>query len=659
MAKTYALLPRISITWLLIAQLLVIAPLVIYLPFWATILWLFCAGWRIQIYRSKLKYPNAGLKILLMVGSAAAIYFSRGSLIGVDAGVALLICAFTLKLIELRTYRDALVLIFLGFFCILTSYLFDSGLLSALYSLVPFSALLAALIGLQQTRTAAKPAHTWRIAWSLMLQAVPLMLVLFLLFPRVGPLWSLPAPSDQAKTGLSDRMTPGDVANLSQSADLVFRASFTGEIPARDKLYWRALTFNYFDGQTWSSSPEPNDMRAPEWKSQDKALDYQVIMQPSNRTWLYALDTATSSDEYISQRQDFRLQRGVPVTQLLGYKVRSWPHALRQTSLSHRQQRYNLQLPSTSNPRARQFAQKLQAQTKNTDELVQTLLRHFNQQPYYYTLTPPTLGDDSVDQFMFDTRSGFCAHYAGATVFILRSAGIPARMVVGYQGGEYNQEANFVQVRQFDAHAWVEYWQEGSGWQVIDPTFQVAPDRIELGLEAALAGQDGYLANSPFSPLNYSNIAWINSMRILWDQVNFQWQSKILNFQRDQQEDWFANLFGQWSWQQILLTLVFAVLFLLAAIGLLLLKPWQRKYTPLQQAQRKLDKFLAKQKLARFNYEGLHAYTQRVTAQLTQNQQQALAEYIPVWDSALYQQSNSQLAPLKAALKQLKAKWRS
>lgn len=652
-------LPRTSITWLLVAQALVIAPLTLYLPFWATLLWLFCAAWRIQIYRSKLKYPKGLLKVGLMLACATAIFFSRGTLIGVDAGVALLISAFTLKLIEVRNNRDALVVIFLGFFCLLTNYLFDSGILSAVFSLVSFSALLAALIGLQQTPNSMKPMATWRMAWSLMLQAVPLMLVLFLFFPRLSPLWALPAPSDQARTGLAESMTPGDVAKLSQSADLVFRAGFIGKTPEHKELYWRALTFSHFDGQTWSAGSTYAGMAGRElkWGKQGEALEYKIIMEPSNKHWLYALDTATSKAAEITQQSDFSLQRISPVTNLYGYTVQSWPEASREGNLSERKKQRYLQLPVTGNIQSRKFAHNLLEKSDSADIFAEKMLSYFNQQPYYYTLTPPTLGENSVDEFMFSSRQGFCAHYAGAAVFMFRSAGIPARMVVGYQGGEFNQEKNFVQVRQLDAHAWVEYWQPEIGWKTIDPTFAVAPERIELGLEAALSGQEGYLAESPFSPLHYSNIAWVNKLRGFWDNLNYQWQVKVLNFQSDEQESWFSDIFGSWSWQTIALILFGTITIILLLVTLFMFKPWVHKYTPLQKLQNNLDTFLLKKNLPRKNNEGLHTYLDRIESQLTVEQKILLLEFLNQWDSCLYRKISPNLKSLHLSLKKLRQGW--
>lgn len=370
----------------------------------------------------------------MMLVAAAGVVLSRGSLIGLDAGAVLLVAAFILKLVEMRTRRDALVLIFLGFFTVVVAYLFDDGMLAGLYSLLPVTALLAALIGLQQSGFAQRPTATLKLAGTLLLQALPLMLVLFLFFPRMGPLWSLPLPSDKGVTGLSDDMAPGDIAELSQSGALAFRASFEGDPPPRRELYWRALTLERFDGRRWSQSPASQVQAPAQWAKQGPALNYSVVMEPSGKPWLFGLDVAETRVEDTRQMVDFHLQRRLPVERSLLYSVTSWPQAVRDPQLADAVRRRNLQLPREGDPRARAWAEQLSARYTEPDALVQALLRHFNQEPFVYTLRPPLAERDTVDAFLFDSRRGFCAHYAGAMTFVLRAAGIPARVVAGYQG---------------------------------------------------------------------------------------------------------------------------------------------------------------------------------------------------------------------------------
>ncbi|NLY12509.1 MAG: DUF3488 domain-containing transglutaminase family protein [Gammaproteobacteria bacterium] len=652
-SKPQQALPRISLMWLLVAQALVIAPHLLHVPLWLIALWLGCALWRVQVFRMRWPLPNSWVKAFLMLGSGFAVYLSRGSLVGLDAGVALLITAFILKLLEVRTRRDALVVIFLGFFTVVTSYLFEDSLLAALYSILPVLALLSALLGLQQSNFASQPVATLKLASRLFAQAIPLMLLLFILFPRLEPLWSLPQPSDKGTTGLSSSMTPGDLAELGQSSALAFRARFAGEIPAQSQLYWRALTLPYFDGRSWSVS-EGSERQAPQWQAQGESLSYSIIMEPSRQPWLFTLDVSSSDQPDVRLMSDFRLQRRMPVNRAYQYSATAWPQALRQPLLSKVQQQQFLQLPRTGNPQTRAWARKLREQYPQDDALVQALLRHFNQEPYHYTLKPPLLGQNSVDEFLFSSLHGFCAHYAGAMVFALRAAGIPARVVAGYQGGEINQAGQFVQVRQFDAHAWVEYWQAGQGWQSVDPTFQVAPERIERGLQEALPDESELFQGDVFSPLRYQHIAWVNQLRMSWENLNHSWQTKILGYQRESQQAWLKQWFGKVDWQILGLTLVASAALIIALIVLWMFKPWQRQTDPVQRVLHDFQRVLRRRGFNRDTGEGLRDFYQRIQQQLPESQQQAVRVFIETYEQQQYAEQGQDLAGLRAALAQVK-----
>ena len=646
-------IPRISLMWLLIAQALVIIPHLLHVPLWLIGVWLGCAAWRVQVFRMRWPFPNAWVKAALMIGSGFAVYLSRGGLVGLDAAVALLITAFILKLLEVRTRRDALVLIFLGFFTVVTSYLFADSLLAALYSLLPVLALLAALVGLQQSGFAREPLAPLKLASKLLAQAIPLMLLLFVLFPRLEPLWSLPQPKDKGTTGLSSSMTPGDLAELGQSAALAFRARFDGAIPAQSQLYWRALTLPNFDGRSWSIS-ERFEASEPQWQAQGESISYSIIMQPSTQPWLFSLDVGSSEQEDIRLMNDFRLQRRTPVNRTYQYQATSWPQALRQPQLNQRQQQEFLQLPRTGNQQTRDWAQRLRGQYHDDDALVSALLRHFNQEPYHYTLKPPLLGRDSVDEFLFSSLRGFCAHYAGAMVFTLRAAGIPARVVAGYQGGEINQAGQFVQVRQFDAHAWVEYWQRGQGWRSVDPTFEVAPERIERGFQEALQDESEVFQGDIFWPLRYLHIALVNQLRMRWENLNHSWQTKILGYQRDSQQAWLKQWFGKVDWQVLGLTLVASAALIIALIVLWMFKPWQRQTDPVQRILNHFQRVLRRRGFNRETGEGLRDFYQRIHQQLPESQQQAVRVFIETYEQQQYAEQGQDLASLRSALAQVK-----
>ncbi|MBA4244568.1 MAG: DUF3488 domain-containing protein [Pseudomonas sp.] len=646
-------IPRIALTWLLVAQLLVILPHLLHLPLWVIALWLGAAGWRVQIFRMRARYPNGWAKGGLMLVVLAGVLLSRGTLVGLDAAVVLLIATFILKLLEMRTRRDALVLIFLGFFCVVTAYLFEDGIVAALYSLLPVTALLAALVGLQHSGFAERPWPTLRLAGGLLLQALPLMLLLFVFFPRMGPLWSLPMPSDKGVTGLSDSMEPADIAELSRSSALAFRASFEGPVPPRDQLYWRALTLERFDGRRWSQSNYAELPSAPQWRKAGEPLDYSIVMQPSGKPWLFALDVGELAQNESRMMTDFRWQRRRPVDRPLLYQARSWPQALREADAEPPALRRALQLPEQGDPRSRAWAAELQREHPQAEALVAALLQHFNREPYVYTLRPQPLGRDSIDEFLFDTRRGFCAHYAGAMTFVLRAAGIPARVVTGYQGGELNPGGNYIQVRQFDAHAWVEYWQPEQGWRSVDPTYQVAPQRIELGLEDALGEEDGFLDDQPFSPLRYRELAWLNQLRLGWENLNYGWQRWVLGYQGEQQLKLLHNWFGSLDWQRLALALVGTGTLLIGLLALWLLKPWQQRADPQRQAFRRFERLLARHGVRRQAGEGARAFAERAGRELPA-QAPAIQAFARCFEAQRYAGQPASRAALRQALGELR-----
>lgn len=645
-------IPRIALTWLLVAQVLVILPHLLHLPPWIIGLWLLCAGWRVQIFRMRATYPGLLVRGGLLLATAAGVFFSRGSLIGLDAGVLLLVATFILKLLEMRSRRDALVLIFLGFFVVVTAYLFDDSLLAALYSLLPVTALLAALIGLQHSGLAVQPRATLKLAVTLQLQALPLMLLLFVFFPRLGPLWSLPTPN-KGFTGLSDSMAPADIAELSRSDALAFRASFSGPLPERRELYWRALTLEHFDGRRWSQSPGAQQLAGAEWRRQGPALDYSIVMQASGKPWLFALDVGLSDDDGVRQMSDFRLENRQPVLQNLLYRVTSWPQARRQERLPREAVQRALQLPEQGDPRSRAWARELASRHAQPEALVAALLQHFNREPYGYTLKPPPVGADSIDEFLFRTRKGFCAHYAGAMTFVLRAAGIPSRVVAGYQGGEFNPAGNYLSVRQFDAHAWVEYWQAGQGWVSVDPTFQVAPERVEVGLEQALQAEQSFLEGSPLSLLRYRNVGWLNDLRLAWDNLNYGWQRWVLGYRGEQQLHLLQQWFGTLDWPRLALALVGGGAAFLGLVALWLFKPWRRESDPQQRLLRAFEQSLRRHGVARARGEGVQAFASRAALDLPA-QAEAILGFARVYQAQRYAGQPSAPQELRAALRHLR-----
>ncbi|MFT3930800.1 MAG: DUF3488 and transglutaminase-like domain-containing protein [Spongiibacteraceae bacterium] len=613
---TSAWIPRQCLGWLLAAQIALIAPHVVRLPIWIAGAWLLCALWRVQVHRGRWSSPGRIVKTCVVIASLAGIRWSYGSFIGLEPTVALLIACFSLKLIEAATRREAYLLLFLGYFVALTEFLFEQGLGTVLYMLVPILLLTAALIALHQEdplrSSAAGFSRSWlplRTAALMSAQALPLMLLLFLVFPRIGPLWKVPLPSDQAHTGMTDTMEPGDIAQLSQSDALAFRAVFTGRAPAQRELYWRGLVLDRFDGRAWRSN-DFNDMPFQQiYSAQPKltgpSIEYEIFLEPTYQRWLFALQVpeAVTKNAYLTM--DYRLLARDIVADKFVYRARAYPQSLFEVTIDPRLKKHELNLSgsnsgslASSNPRTQQWAKQLRARFSDDRELIDSVLSNFRTQAFFYTLKPPLLGDDSIDEFLFDTRRGFCEHYASSFVYVLRAAGIPARVVVGYQGGEINPLTGTVLVHQFDAHAWAEAWLEGEGWVRFDPTAAVAPQRIENGLERAVAPGE-FLAQQPLSASRYRSVSWLNDLRHRVDAINYAWTRWVVNYRDDTQLAVLTNLLGEINPLRMTLLLVGGGAVVIFAVVLMLFGR-QLFGTPLPAEQRYYAQFCAR--LARLGY---------------------------------------------------------
>ncbi len=578
-----AWIPRHCLGWLLAAQVALIAPHVSRLPIWISFAWAICALWRVQVYRGQWSFPNRWLKTGVVLANLAGIRFSYGSFVGLDPTVALLISCFSFKLAEAATQREAYLLLFLGYFVALTEFLFEQGLGTVLYMSVPVLLLTTALIALQQDEPLRFSWQPLRTAGVMSAQAVPLLLLMFLVFPRIAPLWQVPLPGGGAHTGMSDHLAPGDIARLSQSDALAFRATFNGPIPAPRDLYWRGLVLDAFDGRTWRASAI-NDMRLTSTPHLvGDSIEYEVFLEPTYQRWLYALSVPEAISPATVLTTDYHLRARDIVTEKFAYRARAYPHARFDVRLDRRQRKYEMDLPKGNNPRARAWAQNLRARFADDRALIDAVTDNFRHEPFFYTLQPPLLGDNSIDEFLFDTRRGFCEHYASSFVFVLRAAGIPARVVVGYQGGEINPLTNTVLVHQFDAHAWAEAWLPEQGWVRFDPTAAVAPQRIESGLERAV-GDSEFLAQKPLSVDRLRAWSWINAVRWRVDAINYAWTRWVVNYRDEAQVTVLRALLGEINPLRMTLLLVGGgALILFIVAGALLGWRWFGARLPIEQ----------------------------------------------------------------------------
>jgi len=570
-------IPRNALAWILLSLFALVAPHVPRLPIWVLLVYLLAVVWRVCVHTGRWSFPGRWVKVAMAVSCFPGIYFSYGSLVALEPTVALLLAAFALKLIELVRRKDAYVLLFLGYFVCITEFLFSQDLLITLYSVICVWLVTTALVALHQPGEQRFRWRPLRVSGVMLLQAMPLMVVLFFIFPRIGPLWTVPVKSNVGTTGMSDYMQPGDIASLSQSAEVAFRVKFEGAIPQKSDLYWRGLVFSRLDEDTWRTlgyfDLPPREVRPAQVDKSGDALRYRVIMEPSQQNWLYGLRYADSSHSGVIETADYRLYSPVPIESEFMYEAASWPDTALETELSDWRRNIETRLPGGSNPRTRELARNLRAEAVDDAAFAQAVLERFNTQEYVYTLKPGTLpADHGMDHFLFESRRGFCEHYAYAFTFMMRAAGVPARVVAGYQGGEVNPVNKTVIVHQFDAHAWTEIWLAGEGWRRIDPTAAVSPLRIELGLEDAMQTEGSFLESSPLSPLRYRGVPLVNLLRLRYDALTYRWQSWVTGFDNERQFALLQDLFGEISTRMFATVLLGSWALVLVPVAISLLR---------------------------------------------------------------------------------------
>jgi transglutaminase-like putative cysteine protease len=592
---------------LVLSILMVVAPHADHLPLWVSGL---CAGlllWRAYLNYSGRPLPKRWLLILITFAGTGGIVLTFHTLFGREAGVTLLMLLATLKLMELRKARDAMVLIYLACFIIITNFFYSQSISTALYLLATLIVIVTTWVHLQAQRIALKPRL--RIAAVLLLQALPLTLILFILFPRVqGPLWGLPQDA-YASSGLDDKMSPGSLSRLSLSEAVAFRVIYNDKIPRRDQMYWRGPVLWDFDGRTWTPGRAVLTV-APKFTELDQQINYIVTLEPHNKPWLFALDVPDKLSMPATLTYDFQMLNKEPVNARMRYAARSnlVYHANLEEAV--RQLQRGLQLPKQFNPRAQQLAAEWRASSKDDADIVRTALAYFNKQGFVYTLEPQLLGDNTVDDFLFTTRQGFCEHYASAFVFLMRAANVPARVVTGYLGGEFNDVGNYYIVRQSDAHAWAEVWLAEQGWVRVDPTAAIAPDRVQRGLSAALSDN----AAMPFMSRNPPQ--WLQNLRLNLDTLANQWNQWVLGYDTERQFAFLTRLgMESITWQKIALNMVVGVGLVIALFALFMLRHlYTRQPDKVQAAWLKLCRKLAQAGLPRAAHEGAQDYANRVAA---------------------------------------------
>ncbi|MBI3530304.1 MAG: DUF3488 domain-containing transglutaminase family protein [Betaproteobacteria bacterium] len=599
-----------NLTAILTSLAMVIAPHAVHLPTWipalvaVVLLARFYVGWRHR------KLPNKWLLIAAALVCTAGIALSYRTLYGRDVGVAMLTVMMALKVMEMTRPRDTMVVALLAYFLVVTNFFYSQSIPTAFYMLLVVWTITATMVGLQHQASRPKLVSVLRHAATMILQGFPIMLALFLLFPRVqGPLWGLPQINYSAKSGLSESMAPGDVSSLSLSDAVAFRVLFENQPQKPSQFYWRGPVLWNYDGRTWRAGLNLT-APGPQVEALGPSLRYTVTMESHDRYWMFAIDLPLVVPQGAYLTTDYQLLSRRIVRERLRYDMQSSPQYRIGVDESPGTLRLARRLPPDASPRARALVAQWRAQGGSDRDIVSRALGLFREQPFSYTLDPPKLDADPVDQFLFETRSGFCEHYASAFTFLMRAAGIPARVVTGYLGGEVNPVDSYVVVRQSDAHAWSEVWLPGEGWVRVDPTAAVSPLRIERGLAAAVPEFDRPL-------LARGSFDWLKQARYAWDAVANSWNQWVLGYNPDRQVRFLAQFgLAEVTWQNmvIILTAVSGIIILALALVLLFRINAQR-LDAVQRAYLSYCDAMAKRGAARKPSEGPRDFAARVSMQ--------------------------------------------
>lgn len=592
--------------WVVAVLALALLPHYSQLPFWVVLLVAIGIVWRLAIESAQRPLPSKWLRTAIAVGAMIGVLFTYRTLNGLEAGTAFLALMAGMKLLETRDVRDLTVLVFVAYFLLFAGFLYNQQLLLLPYMLITAWLLTATLMRIHQ-KSPMSVREALLLTGKMGLQALPVAVLLFLFFPRLpGQFWSLPA-RERAITGLSDEMSPGDVSELSISGAIAFRVRFEGDLPPPSQRYWRGPVLQDFDGRTWRMSEVPLMQQRIEVTG--TPYRYRITLEPHNRHWLFPLDVVTEWPQRQTRRtHDLQLMSRNAISTLSSFELTSATSYRISGPLPITTRRATLRLPPDRNPRALELARRLRAQAGDDEAFVRAVLNMFREQEYFYTLEPPRLEAHSVDDFLFNTRRGFCEHFASAFTFMARAAGIPARVVTGYQGGEFNPLGGYLIVRQSDAHAWSEVWLDGRGWVRVDPTAAVAPERVERGLDAAMGESE------PVPGRLLRRSTFLTRARLTWDAINTFWNDQIVDFGASQQRSllrWMGIENPDWRNLGVALLVTLVAFFAILTAYL----AWQfrpRARDPVAEVYQHLCRKLARHQLARLPHEGPNDYLGRV-----------------------------------------------
>jgi protein-glutamine gamma-glutamyltransferase len=531
-------------TPIVVVLAVVIGPLLVNLPLWVTGWCLVFWGYALMGHHRGWPWPGRATRLILTgIGCMAILIFLGGVSRDSQAFIGLLCVMAGLKPLEMKNHRDRVVTLFMAYFIIIISLFSIENLLITLYMFVSVLATTTCLVHFNHPERPIRA--NLRLVAVIMLQAIPLMVLLFFLFPRLeGTFFSLPGRYE-GRTGFSESLRPGSISRLVQEDRTAFRVQFERDIPEAAALYWRGMVLWHFDGKFWTQGSAPG--RNKRFVRGRKSFQYDIILEPHMKRHLFALDIPVSTPPFTTLTEDFTLTARWPVRTVQRYRVRSAVDVAMR--LKETKQHRSRQLPGSGNLKSRDLAETWVSQFGSHEAVLDHARHFFSQTGFSYTLNPPLLGDNPVDEFLFGTRSGYCEHYASAFAFLMRAAGIPARVVLGYLGGELNPYGNYLIVKQYHAHAWVEVFLTDQGWIRIDPTALVAPQRISMGIVGSLAPDDlpDFLARTGIERARL----YIKRLAFMWDAVNLKWNAWFMEYSRIEQTSLLRGIFSTIDWRRV------------------------------------------------------------------------------------------------------------
>jgi transglutaminase-like putative cysteine protease len=642
-------LAHTTLPWLLAAAFATTLPHAHHLPAWISALAALMQIHVVWQWRTGYRITSAWARVGLVALCCAGVALQFGLPPTGESGIAMLALLISMKLLELKRRRDSVVLLTLCYFLLLTHYFYSQNILTGVWLIVCTLIVTAALLKIHTDPQYSVFAILARAA-RLLLQALPFMLALYLLFPRVnGPLWGRPQ-SAHSTTGLSNNMTPGSISALFNSEEVAFRVQFEGEPPPRKQLYWRGPVLTSYNGATWEG--EDFIVQAPKIEPRGRAINYTLTLEAHQRHWLLPLEMPTYVEgegvATVMTRNGLLRSRWRPIATRTRLKFVSYPayQMDAEAQLPPMLQRANLQLPLGYNPRTLELARRWRAENPDPRQLAERILRHFHDEAFYYTLEPPLLGAQAMDDFLFNTRRGFCEHYASAFVTLMRAAGTPARVVTGYQGGEQNPVDGFFVVRQSSAHAWAEIWIANEGWVRIDPTSAIAPERVDPNVAASLADESKFTQGAS---------DWLSRLTYRWDALEHRWNQWVLGYTPGSQRELLANLgLSNASWQRITIALVVIMTAMFLALVFWLLRTRPAAADPAWKLWRRALRHLEKQGVRTHLWETPLALGKRLQTERPELADSVLALAELIYAARYAPEAEDRTAKIKVLLYRLK-----